>query len=203
MAGEKLKHDARPNDSALLDAATLIDACSRGDEGTVREILSSNPSSATAAARDGFEPLHFAVREGHERVVQLLLQHDAEPHSVTQSIWGHRLSTVDIAKARGYDGVVRLVEEAVRRKHRLALAEDPLRRALKENDLGGIKRELAKDHSLVNTIDEDGNTPKAIWKGFERSWPKTPARLIFRHRAKNGRCRAPLNSGTATSSSCF
>ena len=34
-----------------------------------------------------------------------------------------------------------------------------LRRALRENDLAGIRRELARDPTLVNAVDEHGNTP--------------------------------------------
>lgn len=137
----------------------MITACTSGDQATIRELLNKSPALATAAPAGSFAPLHYAVREGHERVVQLLLQHEADPHAVTDNIWGHRLSTLDLAKARGFDNVVALIEEAVRKKHRLVLSEGPLRRALREKDSGGIKAELEKDPSLVSTIDDNGNTP--------------------------------------------
>ena len=41
----------------------------------------------------------------------------------------------------------------------MALSEGPLRRALREGDLATIQRELQRDPSVVNTTDEDGNTP--------------------------------------------
>jgi len=160
MTDEHPEGNGCPPDADLNDRARLISACKSGDEETVRALLKKNPSLVNAGLNEGgFEPLHYAVREGHERIVQLLLQHDADPYSVTQNIWGHRLSTLEIATARGFDRVVAFVEEIIRSKQRFKLSEGPLRRALKENDLQGIKKELEKDYSLVNAIDEHGNTP--------------------------------------------
>ncbi len=157
MTDEKAKQNARSDDSEPSDPLRFINACRNGDEQSVRELLNKNPMLVNTAANDA--PLHYSVREGHGRIVQLLLQHDADPNSVTHNIWGHRLSTLDLAKARGFDNVVALVEEAVSKKHRRSLSDGPLHRALKENDLNGIKAELEKDPSLVNTIDDNGNTP--------------------------------------------
>jgi cytohesin len=156
MTDEKANENAS-SDESVAEAMWFISACKEGDEQAVRELLSKNRLLVNAEANDA--PLHYAVREGHERVAQLLLEHGADPHSVTYEIWGHCLSTLDLAKARGFAGVVALIEEAVAKKHQRALSEGSLRRALRERDLGDIKAELESDPSAVNTIDDNGNTP--------------------------------------------
>ncbi len=74
-------------------------------------------------------------------------------------LWGIPLRTVDVAAARGFSEVVALIDKAIEARQRLALSEGPLRRALRENDLATIQRELQRDPSVVNTTDEGGNTP--------------------------------------------
>jgi ankyrin repeat protein len=154
------------NDSAQSVAQLLI-ACKTGDPDAVRELLGKNPFLATAEIE--FGPLHCAVRGGHTRIVQLLLEQGADPDSVTHNIWGHRLSTLDIAKARGFAEVVALVEVAVQKKQRLVIADNPLRRALKDNDLDAIKRIVSENPALVNVSDEHGNTPLHRAAGAEES----------------------------------
>ncbi len=75
-------------------------------------------------------PLHYAVREGHASIVQLLLQHGADAHVVVErTLWGIPLRTVDVAAARGFSEVVALIDNAIEARQRLALSEGPLRRA--------------------------------------------------------------------------
>ena len=104
-------------------------------------------------------PLHYAVREGHANIVQLLLQHGADAHAVVEHLCRIPLRTVDVAAARGFSEVVALIDKAIEARQSLALSEGPLRRALRESDLATIQRELQRDPSAVNTTDEDGNTP--------------------------------------------
>src|SRR5262249_43714630 len=67
--------------------------------------------------------------------------------------------TVDVATARGFSEVVGLIDKAIEARLRLTLSEGPLRRALRESDLGTIQCEVQRDPSVVNTTDEGGNTP--------------------------------------------
>jgi ankyrin repeat protein len=141
------------------DGARMVAACTSGDEATVRELLRQTPSLARQVLVGPLAPLHYAVREGHAGIVQLLLQHGADAHVVVQHLCRIPLRTVDVAAARGFGEVVALIDKAIEARQRLALSEGPLRRALRESDLAAIQRELRRDPSAVNTTDEDGNTP--------------------------------------------
>jgi ankyrin repeat protein len=137
----------------------MIAACTSGDEATVRELLRKSPTLARQVPGP-LAPLHYAVREGHAGIVRLLLQHGADPHvAVEGAVWGIPLRTVDVAAARGFGEVVALIDQALESQQSLALSEDPLRRALRENDIATIQREVERDPSAVNTTDEGGNTP--------------------------------------------
>jgi ankyrin repeat protein len=140
---------------ANTDGARMVAACTSGDEATVREL----PSLARQVLVGPLAPLHYAVREGHAGLVQLLLEHGADAHVVVEPLCRLPLRTVDVATARGFSEVVAIIDKAIEARQRLALSEGPLRRALRESDLATIQRELRRDPSAVNTIDEDGNTP--------------------------------------------
>lgn len=141
-------------------AARMLAACTSGDEAAVCEMLRETPSLASQVPAAPLAPLHYAVREGHAGIVRLLLEHGADAHAVVgQTLWGLRLRTVDVAAARGFGEVVTLIDKALEAGHRVALSEGSLRRALRENDLETIRREIDRDPSAVNTTDEHGNTP--------------------------------------------
>jgi ankyrin repeat protein len=145
---------------ANTDGARMVAACTSGDEATVRELLRATPPLARQVPVGPLAPLHYAVREGHAGIVQLLLQHGADAQGVVGgTLWGIPLRTVDVAAARGFSAVVALIDKAIEARQRLALSEGPLRRALRESDLAAIQRELLRDPSAVNTTDEHGNTP--------------------------------------------
>jgi ankyrin repeat protein len=144
---------------ANTDGAPMVAVCTSGDEATVRELLRETPSLARQVNVGPLSPLHYAVREGHTGIVQLLLQYGADPHLVVVQLCRIPLRTVDIAAARGFREVVSLIDKAIEGRQNLALSEGPLRRALRESDLATIRRELERDPSAVNTTDEDGNTP--------------------------------------------
>lgn len=145
---------------ANTDGARMVAACISGDEATVRELLRKTPSLARQVPVGPLAPLHYAVREGHAGIVQLLLQRGADAHEVVgQTLWGNPLRTIDVAAARGFTEVVALIDKAIEARQHLALSEGPLRRALRESDLAAIERELRRNPSAVNTTDEQGNTP--------------------------------------------
>ena len=122
--------------------------------------IALTPVAGVPGFRGTLAPLHYAVREGHAGIVQLLLQHGADAHVVAEpAVWGMPLRTVDVAAARGFGEVVALIDNAIEARQRLALSEGPLRRALRESDLAAIQCELQRDPSVVNTTDENGNSP--------------------------------------------
>jgi ankyrin repeat protein len=144
---------------ANTDGARMVAACTSGDEATVRELLRATPPLARQVPGEPLAPLHYAVREGHAGIVQLLLQHGADAHVVVQHRCRIPLSTVDVAAARGFSEVLAVIDKAIAARHHLTLSEGPLRRALRDADLATIQRELRRDPSAVNSTDELGNTP--------------------------------------------
>jgi ankyrin repeat protein len=144
---------------ANTNGARMVAACTSGDEATVRELLRETPSLARQVLVGPLAPLHYAVREGHAGIVQLLLEHGADARVVVEPPCRLPLRTVDVATARGFTEVVAIIDKAIEARNRLTLSEGPLRRALRETSLSDIQRELRRDPSVVNTTDEDGNTP--------------------------------------------
>ena len=106
---------------ANTDGARMVAACTSGDETTVRELLHETPSLARQVLVGPLAPLHYAVREGHASIVQLLLQQGADAHVVVEHLCRIPLRTVDVAAARGFSGAVALIEKAIEARQRLAL----------------------------------------------------------------------------------
>ena len=77
-----------PMTDANTDGARMVAACTSGDEATVRELLRETPSLARQVPAGPLAPLHYAVREGHAGIVQLLLQHGADAHVVVEALSG-------------------------------------------------------------------------------------------------------------------
>src|SRR5215472_9982489 len=110
---------------ANTDGARIVAACDSGDERAARELLRETPSLAREVLAGRLAPLHYAVREGHTGIVQLLLDQGADPHVVVEHLCRIPLTTVDVAAARGFREVVALIDKAIEARQRLALSEGP------------------------------------------------------------------------------
>ena len=144
---------------ANTDGARMVAACKNGDELTVRELLRKTPSLANEVPGGPLAPLHYAVREGHAGIVQVLLEHGADAYVIVKHLARIPLRSIDVAAARGFSDVVKIIDKAIEAQQHLVLSEGPLRQALRERDLPTLERELKRDPSAVNTTDEDGNSP--------------------------------------------
>ena len=111
---------------ANTDGARMVAACTSGDEATVRELLRETPSLAGQVPVGPLAPLHYAVREGHAGIVQLLLQHGADAHVVVEPLCRIPLRTVDVAAARGFSEVVALIDKAIEARQQLGALGRPL-----------------------------------------------------------------------------
>ncbi len=109
-----------PKLKAYVDGVTvarLAEAVRAGDIGEARRMLQARPELANMAMSYGDEhrPIHFAVMSRLPDMVRLLMQHGA---SAREGIDPHRPATTAwmLAKDRGYDEIVAIIEDEERRQ---------------------------------------------------------------------------------------
>lgn len=136
----------------------VIVAAATGDAPTLRRLLDGDP----ALSRRGYfytPPLHFAVREGHAGIVQMLL--DAGADSEWNRYYGDSL--IGMARERGYDAVASILERARDRQGRTPPAETcedhPIHLAAEAGDLERVRELLNAEPQLLNRGDHAGGTP--------------------------------------------
>jgi ankyrin repeat protein len=136
----------------------VITAANSGDAAAMRRLLADDP----ARSRNGYfytPPIHFAVREGHTEIVQMLL--DAGADSEWNGHYG--ASLIDLAKERDHDDVVKVLEKARAFAGRTPPAESredhPIHIAAQSGDVQRVRKLLDADPSLVNRGDRAGGTP--------------------------------------------
>jgi ankyrin repeat protein len=87
----------------------VLVAAAAGDLARVREAVEACPA-LVLAAYNYMPPLHLAVREGHVELVRFLIDRGAgNPNHVT---YPYRETLVTVARDRGYDTIVRMLEDA-------------------------------------------------------------------------------------------
>lgn len=108
-----------PKLKAYVDGITvgrLADAVRAGNIGEVRRMLRSRPELADMATSyvDERRAIHFAVMNRSPEIVRLLMRHGA---SAREGIYPHRHDTTAwmLAKDRGYDEIVAIIEDEERR----------------------------------------------------------------------------------------
>lgn len=136
----------------------VIVAAATGDAPTLRRLLDGDP----ALSRRGYfytPPMHFAVREGHAEIVQMLL--DAGADSEWNGYYGDSL--IGMARERGHDAVASILERARGRQGRSPPAETredhPIHLAAEAGDLQRVHELLDAEPHLLNHGDHAGGTP--------------------------------------------
>lgn len=64
---------------------SIYDACAAGDRARVEELLTEDPRLIGFMSHDGWTPLHLASFFGHADVVEFLLDHGADMHTVSKN----------------------------------------------------------------------------------------------------------------------
>jgi ankyrin repeat protein len=132
-----------------------ITAAAAGDTPTLQRLLERDPSLSQAEYWYT-QPIHFAVRAGHLEAVQFLLESGADPE------WNgyHDGSLIEMARDRRHERIAQLLEEACKRRGRVAPAGDhPIHEAAEADDIERVRKFLDDDSTLLERGDGAGGTP--------------------------------------------
>jgi ankyrin repeat protein len=155
-----------PKLKSYVDGVTvkrLADAVRTDDLAQVRAMLQARPELAdlTMSYGDEHRPIHYAVMKRSPEMVRLLMRHGA---NARHGIHPHRDATAawTIAKERGYQEIVAIIEEEELRRGEPGSAARPevigdeaARAAVASGDMEWLRARLAEG-SLVNPIRWDG-----------------------------------------------
>jgi ankyrin repeat protein len=153
-----------PKLKAYVDGVTirrLADAVRARDLAQVESMLHARPELGGMQMSYGDEhrAIHFAVMERSPEIVRVLMRYGADARA---GIHPHRAATTawTIAKERGFDDIVAIIEEEEQKRPRAQLepepeqpfaGDDPAHAAVKDGDIEWLKREHAAGR-LVNNI---------------------------------------------------
>lgn len=155
-----------PKLKAYVDGVTvkrIADAVGAGDLAQVRAIVRARPELAdlTMSYGDEHRPIHYAAMKRLPEMVRLLMQHGA---NARKGIHPHRDATTawTIAKERGYDEIVAIIEEQERKRGAVpsvpkaeAIGDEAARAAVVSGDMKWLRLRRAEG-ALVNPIRWDG-----------------------------------------------
>ncbi|HYP06982.1 MAG TPA: ankyrin repeat domain-containing protein [Bryobacteraceae bacterium] len=163
-----------PKLKAFVDGANvkrLTDAVDAGDLSQVRVLLNMRPEliGMDMSRGDERQALHLAVLRRNLAMVRLLMEAGADAR---KGVYPHRDATtaLAIARDRGYDEVVHVIEEEERRRREenscpnatVSPVQDRIAAAMHSGDTGEAMRLLDADKSLIQACDLHGASPLHI-----------------------------------------
>lgn len=131
------------------DVWALFKACAAGDLPAAKALLKKDRRLANAQYGYQF-PIHMAVREGHTRIVKLLLDHGAEPGNS----WTELLIA---ARDRERRQVEDLLLQTMRKRFNYSPDFDVLKEAIIARDSRKISAVLRRQPNLALASDSSGN----------------------------------------------
>jgi ankyrin repeat protein len=153
---------------------STIDAAAKGDAATLRRLIAGDPLLARAQYWYT-QPIHFAVRSGHEEAVRVLLDAGADPEYNAY----YSGSLIDMARERGHERIAQMLEESRERMGRVAPRDDhPIHRVAESDDVRLLAQLLDADPSLLERGDRSGGSP--LHRAVMRSARKAVALLLDR-----------------------
>ena len=170
MVEDAMHESALSNDKSTVEKYRVADLCraaAEGDVNLVGAILAVSPHlvGVDLASDDEHRALHYAVLNRQGGVVQILMDHDADPH---QGIFPYRDATTPLALARDreYHEIVELIDKGLEKRREANLCPNltvtieiqAFVKAVAEGDEDAALRMMADKPDLVNMCDEDGNT---------------------------------------------
>lgn len=137
------------------DVWNMLVSCITGNVNMVRNLLNKQPSLANCNFAY-FSPLHFAVREGHADIVDILLMHNADATAISGISWQD--SPLQKAKDRGYSTIINMLETHLQRTLHSNSLGDSIAALIKEGKDAELKRWITEHPDAIYSTDERGNT---------------------------------------------
>ena len=131
-------------------------AAHAGDLDQVKALVARH-SGLTRHEHNYTPPLHFAVREGHTRLVRFLVDRSGIDPSYRSYPFQDTL--LMIAEDRGHSAVAAVLREHLGSRFDLKDDLTAILEAAQKGDLAGVERELDRDPSLARGSNDIGMTP--------------------------------------------
>ena len=141
-------------DAPADDVFAMFVAARDGDLATVARLVAHTPLLATVEY-NYTPPIHFAVREGHVRIVQLLLEHGADP---AYRSYPFKESLLTFADERGHAELAQLLRQHLSRRFALASGTQAILDGAESGNLAAVESELARDATLASASNDTGDT---------------------------------------------
>ncbi len=155
MAKREFRKIVQSGDDASVSIAGICKAACEGDLDRVRAILKQRPEFARRDGIQGYQPIHYAAREGHLEVVRLLLEAGAIPTRIT---YRERVSAIDMARHHGHAEVAEAMEAWRFRQTGETETGILLCRAAGRGDIEGVRELLETDPSGIHSVNRSGDT---------------------------------------------
>ena len=142
-------------DTTTDDVFTMFAAARDGEIESVRQLVARVPALATVEY-NYTPPIHFAVREGHRHIVELLLDRGADP---AYRSYPFQESLLTFADDRGYADIAELLRRRLSQRFALMSGTQAIIAAAAQGDLAGVRAELAANPALARASNDTGDTP--------------------------------------------
>ncbi|WP_417898482.1 ankyrin repeat domain-containing protein [Bacillus haimaensis] len=137
------------------DVWRMMTASMTGETQIAQELLKQNPTLVNCSWAY-FTPLHFAVREGHEDMVEVLLGYGADATAISGISWQD--SPLQKAKDRGYDSLVEILERHLEQKLQSNSFGERMAVLMKERNESALIGWLEETPYAIHSSDGRGNT---------------------------------------------
>jgi ankyrin repeat protein len=167
IVGTARRSIIKPPELETAEASAIWDALAASDAGDVQALRALIERDAgLSRAEYWYTPaIHFAVRDGHEDAVRLLLDAGADPE------WNglHDASLIVMARERGHEPTARLLEQERDRRGRVVASANNLaiHDAITRGDTADVRRRLDDAPHLVDVGNDIGASPlhRAVGRG--------------------------------------
>ncbi|KAG6595292.1 Ankyrin repeat-containing protein ITN1, partial [Cucurbita argyrosperma subsp. sororia] len=146
------------NEVNELGETALFTAAEKGHLDIVKELLQySTKEGMTMKNRSGFDPFHIAASQGHEAIVQVLLEHDP---GLSKTVGQSNATPIISAATRGHIGVVNVLLSTDSSSLEISRSngKNALHLAARQGHVEIVKALLHKDPQLARRNDKKGQT---------------------------------------------